>query len=96
MFGGELKKLFVQNRNFFFQNVELGELITNHPTCNYPSCTVSEIFGLVTSKCMFFGGGLTKIFRGGAHQKKFHQFTIIPVYDDVIHLYMYDLIHIYI
>ena len=42
--GGGSKFVFVQNRNFFFQNVELDVLITNHPTCNCPSCIVTEIF----------------------------------------------------
>ena len=60
------RKILLSKINIsFFQNVELDELITNHPTCNYPSCTVTELFGLVTSKCIvifFWGGGLTKNF----------------------------------
>ena len=49
----------------FFHNVELDELITKHPTCNYPSCNDTELFGLVTSKCIV-------IFVGrGAHQNFF-------------------------
>ena len=60
---GGLKKFFVQNRNFFFQNVELVELITNQPTWNYSTCTVFEIFVSVFSLCIvFFKAGLKKFF----------------------------------
>ena len=64
VFLGGLKKIFLSKIEIsFFQNVELSELITNHPNCNYLSCTVTEIFGLVTSKCIvFWGRGLKKIF----------------------------------
>ena len=57
------KNFFVQNQNFFFQNVEVDELITNHQTSNYLACTVTELFGLVTCKCIliFGGGGSPKI-----------------------------------
>ena len=47
-----LKKLNLFKIKIFFQNVQLGDLITNHRTCNYPLCTVTELFGLVTSKCI--------------------------------------------
>ena len=91
--GGSSPKFFLSKIKIsFFQYVELDELITNHPTCNYPSCTVTEIFGLVTSKCIVFfvGGGSPKFFKGGgAHQKFFTKFNIIPVYDDVIHIYIH-------
>ena len=50
--GGLIKILFCQKSKFFFQNVELDEMITNHPTCNYASYIVTELFGLVTSKCI--------------------------------------------
>ena len=36
------------------------------------------------------------IMGGGANQKNIAKLTIIAVYDDVIHLYMYAVIHIYI
>ena len=63
-FWGGAKKIFLSKIEIsFVQNVELGELITNHPTCNDPSCTVTELFGLVTSKCIvIFGGGAYQIF----------------------------------
>ena len=41
-------------KNSLFQNVELVELITNHPSCNYPSCTVTEIFESLFSLCIGF------------------------------------------
>ena len=64
---GLKKILFSTIEISFVLNVELDELITNHPTCNYPSCTVTELFGLVTSKCIVIflgrgGGGLKKFF----------------------------------
>ena len=64
VFLGGLKKIFLSKIEISsFHNVELSELITNHPNCNYLSCTVTEIFGLVTSKCIvFWGRGLKKIF----------------------------------
>ena len=49
----------------FVRNVELDELITDHSTCIYPSCTVIEIFGLVTSKCVVF------LLEKGAQEKVF-------------------------
>ena len=41
-----VKKIFLKSKikNSFVQNVDLVELITNHPTCICPSCTVTEIF----------------------------------------------------
>ena len=63
--GGAHQNFFCQKSKFLiFQNVKLEKLITNYPTCNYPSCTVTELFGLVTSKCIviFFGGSSPKIF----------------------------------
>ena len=52
-------------KNSFFQHVELVELITNHPTCNYPSCNVTEIieslFSLFSLCIGFFYGMGQKI-----------------------------------
>ena len=53
--GGGIKKCWLfKIVIYFFPNVELDELITNQPTWNYPLCTVTEIFTLVTSKCIVF------------------------------------------
>ena len=60
--GGGSFKTCLSEIKIFFQNVELDELITNHPICNYPTCTVTELFGLVTSKCIV-------ICLGGANHK---------------------------
>ena len=61
-----VKKIFLKSKmkDSFYQNVELVELITNHPTCNYPSCNVTEIFESLFSLfslCigLFYGGGQT-------------------------------------
>ena len=64
-FWGEqgLQTIFLSKIKIYcFQNVKLDDLITNHPTCNYQTCTVTELFGLVTSKCIVIvlRGVLTK------------------------------------
>ena len=61
-----------KSKILFFQNVELVELITNHPICNYPSCTVTEIFGFVTSKCIVFLGGSKNFFLSKIEISSFH------------------------
>ena len=68
-YGGYIKILGGLKKNFlskieisFFQNVELGELITNHPSCNYPTCTVTEIFESLFSLCIAFLWGVKNFF----------------------------------
>ena len=60
--GAHQKFLVYKIKMSFVQNVNLDELITNHPNCNYSECAITELFGLVTSKCFVicFGGRLTK------------------------------------
>ena len=58
------QKYYLSKIEIVFHNVELGKLITNQHTCNYPACTVTEILGYVTSKCIvfFLRGRLKKFF----------------------------------
>ena len=54
---GGLQQFFLSKLEIsLYQFVQLDELITNHPNRNYLSYTDTEIFGLVTSNSMCFGG----------------------------------------
>ena len=70
----------------FFQNVKLDELITNHPTCNYPSCTVTELFGLVTYKCIvIYLGGDSPIFFFQNHNLFFSEREVQQADHETLH-----------
>ena len=81
-----VKKIFLKSKikNSFFQNVELVELITNHPTCNCQSCTVTEIFESLFSLfslCIgfFYGGGKKSFFKSKIKNSFLHNVELVEL-----------------
>ena len=77
----------------FFHDVTLYELITKHLTCNYQLCTVTKLFGLVTSKCIMIclGKGaqinfLSKIEIFFVHNAEHSELITITALDTIHHV----------